>query len=166
MSQSLAEVFRTELGRRPGGRQPEQRATRTRRQTARILGSVPLFRGYSARHLSELARDTDELAFAAGGHVLEEGQLGETLYVVLSGTGKVVRGGRTLGQVMPGDFFGELSALDGGPRTASIVATTPMRVLRLFRHSLLRQIQREPSLALRLLEGIAIRLRRLGDTGS
>jgi protein phosphatase len=166
MSQSLAELFRSELGRRPSGRQPEQRATRTRRQTARILGSIPLFRGYSSRHLADLAKEADELTFSAGEHVLEEGQLGETLYVVLSGTGKVVRGGRTLGRVVPGDFFGELSAIDGGPRSASIVAVTPMRVLRLFRRSLLRQIEREPVLAVRLLEGIAVRLRQLGDTGS
>lgn len=165
MSQSLAELFASDPSSRKPGPRPEQQATRTRRQTAKILGSVPLFRGYAGRHLNELAKETDELVFATGEHVVEEGHLGETLFVVLSGSAKVVRGGRTVGKVVPGDFFGELSAIDGGPRSASVVAITPMRVLRLFRHTLTKQLGREPALALRLLDGMAARLREVGQAG-
>jgi CRP-like cAMP-binding protein len=165
MSQSLAELLAHDASRRGRGPRPEQEATRTRRQTAQILGSVPLFRGYASRHLSALAKETEELVYAAGEHLVEEGQLGETLFVVLSGSAKVVRGGRVVGRVVPGDFFGELSAIDGGPRSASVIATTPMRTLRLFRHTLIRQLEREPALALRLLDGMAARLRQVGQTG-
>ncbi len=111
-------------------RQPEQPARRTRRQTAAVLGGVPMFADFTKRHLNRLAADTDELTFAPGQIIVTEGDPGETLFVVLEGQAKVVRGKRKVGEVLPGDFFGELSAIDGGPRTASVIATTPMRVLR------------------------------------
>jgi CRP-like cAMP-binding protein len=87
--------------------------------------------------------------------------LGETLFVVLSGKGKVTRGRRKVGEVLPGDFFGELSALDGGPRTATVTAETPMRVLRLFRHTLMDLLRDEPRLILKLLDGIVRRIREI-----
>ena len=90
---------------------------------------------------------------------------GETLFVVLSGRRKVTRGGRKVGEAVPGDFFGELSALDGGPRTATIVAETPMRVLRLFRHTLRGVVEHEPTLTMKLLDGIVRRMRR-GPAGT
>jgi CRP-like cAMP-binding protein len=62
---------------------------------------------------------------------------------------------------VPGDFFGELSALDGGPRTASVVTDTPTEVLRLFRHSLQRVLREEPALTMGLLVGLARRLRHV-----
>jgi CRP-like cAMP-binding protein len=57
--------------------------------------------------------------------------------------------------------FGELSAIDGGPRTADVVAETPLVVLRLFRRTLLRLLHEEPGLALKLLDVIVRRLRQL-----
>jgi CRP-like cAMP-binding protein len=81
--------------------------------------------------------------------------------VVLSGRGKVTRKGRKVGEVLPGDFFGELSALDGGPRSATVAAETPMRVLRLFRHTLEELLRQEPGLILKLLDGIVRRVREV-----
>jgi CRP-like cAMP-binding protein len=74
----------------------------------------------------------------------------------------VVRKKRTVAHLLPGDFFGELSALDGGPRTASVVAETPVRVLRLFRHTLMKMIKDEPQVAMKLLDGIVRRIRQVG----
>ena len=71
------------------------------------LAGVPLFAGFTKRHLARLARETDELGFSPGERIVEEGMLGETLYVVLSGRAKVTRAGRKVGEVLPGDFFGE-----------------------------------------------------------
>jgi CRP-like cAMP-binding protein len=62
---------------------------------------------------------------------------------------------------MPGDFFGELSAIDGGPRTASVIAETPMQVLRLFRRTLMALIKDEPQVSLKLLDGITRRVRQV-----
>jgi CRP-like cAMP-binding protein len=149
-------------------RQPEQPMRRTRRQTAEALAHVPMFSDLSKRQLHRLAAATDELAFEPGQIVVREGDPGETLFVVLSGEAKVMRGRRRVGEVVPGDFFGELSAIDGGPRTASVVAVTPFQVLRLFRRTLRELIDDEPKVTLKLLDGVVRRLRqveRLSKTG-
>ena len=139
-------------------------ATQVRRSVA-ALNAVPLFDGSSKRHLHRLAAEAEVVAFEADRAIVEEGGAGEAMFVVLSGRARVVRGGRTVATLVPGDFFGELSALDGGPRTASIVSETPMELLRLFRHTLRRMIEEEPSLAMRLLEGLARRLRQVRPGG-
>lgn len=142
-------------------RQPEVRARRTLRETSTVLAGVPLFGDLRKRDLHRLAKQADELAFDPGERIVEEGMRGETLFVVLAGHGRVMRQGAEVGEVLPGDFFGELSALDGGPRTASIVAETPMRVLRLFRRTLVELIHDDPQLSLKLLDGIVRRIRQV-----
>jgi len=141
--------------------QPEVRASRTKRETAVALSGVPLFADLPKRHLQRLAREADELAFAAGEQIVREGSLGETVFVVMEGRAKVTRNGRRVGEVLPGDFFGELSAIDGGPRTASIAAVTPVRVVRLFRRTLRRLLQDEPQLTVKILDGIVRRIRQV-----
>ena len=125
------------------------------------LAGVPMFQGFSRRHLNHLAAEADEVHFRPGEHVVEEGLLGETLFVVLEGQAKVVRGGRKVATLLPGDFFGELSALDGGPRSATVIAETPLATVRLFRHTLVALLQRESGLRIGLLQGIARRIREI-----
>jgi CRP/FNR family cyclic AMP-dependent transcriptional regulator len=162
MSQSFPDLWRREeAGRRANPRRPEQAPKRTKRQTATALAGVPLFADFSKKHLQRLAADTDELTFAPGESVVREGELGETLFVVLAGEGKVVRAKRKVGTVLPGDFFGELAAIDAQPRSASVVAVTPLRVLRLFRRHLLALLDDEPQVTLKLLDGIVRRIRQV-----
>jgi CRP/FNR family transcriptional regulator, cyclic AMP receptor protein len=162
MSRGIPDALMPGPGRRRrAARQPEVALTRTRHETAAVLGMIPLFAQLSKRHLQRLARDSDELDFEPGQRIVEEGMLGEAMFVVLAGQGKVMRGGRRVGKVVPGDFFGELSVLDGGPRSATIAAETPMRVLRLFRHTLLEMLKEEPALSLKLLDGIVRRIREI-----
>jgi CRP-like cAMP-binding protein len=71
-----------------------------------------------------------------------------------------------VGSVVPGDFFGELSTIDGGPRTATVVAETPMRVLRLFRATLRKLLDDEPQLAIKILDGIVRRIRQVERGGA
>jgi protein phosphatase len=120
-----------------------------------------LFGGLSKRHLRRLAEESDVARYTPGRAIVEEGQSGEAMYVLLSGSARVVRGHRTVATLIPGDFFGELSALDRGPRTASIVAETHVEVLRVFRHTLYDLLRAEPSLVFRMLEGLARRLRNV-----
>ena len=141
--------------------QPEVRASRTKRETAVALSGVPLFADLPKRHLQRLAREADELPFAPGEQIVREGSLGETVFVVMEGRAKVTRNGRRVGEVLPGDFFGELSAIDGGPRTASITAVTPVRVVRLFRRTLRKLLQDEPKLTVKILDGIVRRIRQV-----
>lgn len=163
MSQSLPDLWRRESsgssGRAP--RQPEQPIARTKRQSAAALGGVPIFADLPKRHLRRLARDTDELTFAPGEAVVREGDLGETLFVVLEGEGTVTRAGKKVGSVVPGDFFGELAAIDAEPRTASVTAVTRLRVLRLFRRHLMALLDDEPQVTMKLLDGIVRRLRQV-----
>jgi CRP/FNR family cyclic AMP-dependent transcriptional regulator len=148
--------------RSPGGRQPEQRLRRTRRETAQALSVVPLFEGFTKRDLSRLAEETDVVSFPAGTTVVEEGLLGETMFVILSGEAKVVKGGkRRLGTVRPGDFFGEVALLDGAPRSASVVAETPLEAIRLYRRTLLKTLGAEPQLTLKILDSLVRRVRAL-----
>ena len=164
MSQSLPDALLRE--RRPvGGRRPEVSASRTRRETVVALGGVPLFADLPKRALQRLAKQADELTFQPGEHLVDEGLLGETLFVVMQGQAKVTRRGRRVGSVVPGDFFGELSTIDGGPRTATIVAETPMRVLRLFRATLRKLLDDEPQLAVKILDGIVRRIRQVERGG-
>lgn len=133
----------------------------TLRRSVAALAAVPLFDGFSKRHLRRLAREADAVEFGPGRAIVEEGQSGEALFVILTGTARVVRAGRKVATLIPGDFFGELSALDGGPRTASVVPETPVEVLRVFRHTLFKMVEQEPALAMGLLEGLARRLRQV-----
>ncbi len=82
-------------------------------------------------------------------------------FVVLEGQAKVTRGKRKVGEVLPGEFFGELSLIDGGPRSASVIADTPMRVLRVFRRTLTGLWRDEPNLAIRVLDGMVRRVREV-----
>jgi CRP/FNR family cyclic AMP-dependent transcriptional regulator len=133
----------------------------TLKRSVIALAAVPLFDGFSKAHLRRLAREADLVEFGPGRAIVEEARAGEAMFVILTGKARVVRAGRKVGALIPGDFFGELSALDGGPRTASVVPDTPMEVLRLYRHTLVRLMKQEPALAMNMLEGIARRLRQV-----
>ena len=126
------------------------------------LARVPLFAGLSARHLRRLADLTEEQRYMEGSSVVREGEPGDTFYVILEGEAKVLSGARrVLNRLQPGDFFGEISLLDGGPRTASVVAETPLTMLALPRRAFLRSIEQEPAVGVKLLAHTATMLRRL-----
>jgi CRP/FNR family transcriptional regulator, cyclic AMP receptor protein len=71
-----------------------------------------------------------------------------------------VRGGRTAARLSAGDFFGEISVLDGEPRTATVVAETPLRCLTLSRRDFVDVLEGEARLAVTILREVARRLRR------
>jgi CRP/FNR family transcriptional regulator, cyclic AMP receptor protein len=120
---------------------------------------VPLFAELSRKHLRQVAEHADIIGFREREIIVEAGQPGGTFYVVLEGAARVTRGGRTIGRLEPGDFFGEISLLDGGPRTASVIADTPVTAIRIFKRSFDRVVSREPGVASKILEVVARRLR-------
>lgn len=81
------------------------------------------------------------------------------MFVVLEGSAKVVRSGRTISHRGPGEFFGEISMLDGRPRAATVIAETPMRCMVLYQDSLRRLLMSDPKAAWALGESLATRLR-------
>lgn len=132
------------------------------KQDRDALARVPLFSGLAPRHLKKLADLTEEQKFMEGARVVREGDIGDTFYVIREGEAKVVSGtGRVVNRLRPGDFFGEISLLDGGPRTATVIADTPMRMLALPRKAFLQVLQQEPVVGVKLLGYTAFMLRRL-----
>jgi CRP-like cAMP-binding protein len=126
------------------------------------LAQVPLFSGLAPRYLKRLADLTEEQRYMEGATIVREGDVGDTFYVILEGEAKVLSGsGRVVNRLRPGEFFGEISLLDGGPRTASVVAATPLTMLALPRKAFLNVLQLEPAIGVKLLTHAAAMLRRL-----
>jgi CRP-like cAMP-binding protein len=124
-----------------------------------LLATVPLFAGLSRRHLRRLAEHADLVRFRERERIVEAGQPGGTFYVIIEGEARVHRGTRTLGRLAPGEFFGEISLLDGGPRTASVVAETPVVAIRIFKRSFDKVVSQDPGVASGILQVVAARLR-------
>jgi CRP/FNR family transcriptional regulator, cyclic AMP receptor protein len=95
----------------------------------RALAGVALFSHCGPRDLEFVASRTDEVAVAAGHELLRQGQPGDTFFVLLEGAAAVDVGGQPRRTLGPGDFFGEISMLDRGPATATVVTTTPARLM-------------------------------------
>jgi CRP/FNR family transcriptional regulator, cyclic AMP receptor protein len=131
---------------------------RERRELA--LKQAPLFANVPRRHLRSIAKVTGVRGYEEGASIIREGDPGSTFYALLDGRAKVVRRGRTVNRLSPGDFFGEISLLDPGPRTASVVAESPLRCLTLGGKDFERVLAGEPVLALRILRELASRLRK------
>jgi CRP-like cAMP-binding protein len=126
------------------------------------LAQVPLFTELSPRHMKRVGDLMEEQRYMDGATVVREGDIGDTFYVIREGEAKVVtRSGRVVNRLRPGDFFGEISLLDGGPRTASVVAETPLTMLALTRNAFLRLVRDEPAVAVGLLTYAARLLRRM-----
>ena len=97
----------------------------------RLLGGTPLFEGVPAGELAAIAGELDDRRHAEGEVLVGEGAGGADFFVVLDGTAEVEAGGAHVAALGPGDFFGEVGALDQGPRTATVRATTPVHALSL-----------------------------------
>jgi CRP-like cAMP-binding protein len=123
------------------------------------LAEVPMFAFLPKRHLRRIARQMLDYEFEAGRTIVRQGENGETLFVLLEGRARVVRGGRAVARLRPGDFFGELAVLDDRPRTASVVADSPVRCVVLHRDELRKILAEEPRAAWALLRAMAGRLR-------
>ena len=102
----------------------------------RMLAGVPLFSGLPKRHLKRIGDLAETADYMAGASLVKEGTEGDAFYVIIEGLAKVVMGERTINRLMPGDYFGEISLLDGGVRTASVVSETPLKVLVIDRKAL------------------------------
>jgi CRP/FNR family cyclic AMP-dependent transcriptional regulator len=127
----------------------------------RALGATPLFAGLSKRQLREIARNSGVSTYPEGATVVKEGAAGTVFYLILDGAVKVVRKGRTVGRLGSGDFFGEMSLLDGAPRTADVVTEAVTRLLSLPQSGFRAAVRSDGRLALRIMEAMAGRLRRL-----
>jgi CRP-like cAMP-binding protein len=123
------------------------------------LRKVPLFSACADDELQVIYDHTNEVNIRAGDVLATEGRSGREFVVILEGTAKVLVGGREVATLQPGDFFGEVALLDGGPRTATVVAETEVRAEVSSKQEFDELIERAPHLARNLLVGLARRLR-------
>lgn len=126
-----------------------------------VIASVPLFGSLSKRHVKRIAALTSTVEYESGDVVIQEGEPGDSFFVTVSGQARVLSGGKTLHRLIPGDHFGEISLLDGGMRSASVVADTPLSLLRLPRGPFLKMVKDDADLARELLASLARMVRRV-----
>ncbi len=131
-----------------------------------VLADVPLFAGLNTRHLRKVAGLGRIRRIHEGARVIRAGDPGDSLYVVLDGEVSIGRRGLPALTLGIGSFFGELALIDGGPRTATIVAKTPIVCLTIGRTPFLRLLRAEPAIAVAVLEELAGRLRAVQSSSS
>ncbi|MBL0938048.1 MAG: Crp/Fnr family transcriptional regulator [Gemmatimonadaceae bacterium] len=136
---------------------------------ADFLATVPLFRELDRQALRGFAEVTREQRVAKGALVVTEGDAGDALYVVRSGEVKVALPGDEgreviLGILNVGDHFGELSLIDGRPRSAHVVATQASTLIVLRRADFRRQVEQNPQVAWGLMVELSRRLRQADGT--
>ena len=128
-------------------------------QIVKQLANVPIFSACSRRELSLVSKAAKEVKHKAGTVIAREGQRGVGLFLILKGECAVTVGGKAKAVLGPGDFFGEIALLDGGPRTASVTAMSDVRLAGLTEWVFRGLLMEHPSIAVKTLEAVAGRLR-------
>ncbi|HEY7659620.1 MAG TPA: cyclic nucleotide-binding domain-containing protein [Actinomycetota bacterium] len=123
------------------------------------LAKVPIFSECSKRELGIISRAAKEVSHREGTVIAREGERGVGLFLILEGRCVVSIGGKTKAKLGPGDFFGEVALLDGGPRTATVTAMTPVKLVGITGWVFRGLLMEHPSIALKTLEAVAGRLR-------
>ena len=129
-----------------------------------LLKKVPLFAACSEKDLRRLDRAADELDIAAGQALTKQGQLGREVFIILDGSAEVTKDGVHVADLGPGAHVGELSLLDGGPRSATVTTTALTRVLVLTKPAFNGVLDEVPTLAHKLLVSLAHRLREAEES--
>lgn len=130
---------------------------------AAMLGAVPLFSSLSKRECQMIAKSATVVEVEAGAELFREGDTGRDFYLVLAGTVAVRRGRRKVAALGPGDYFGELAVLDDAPRSATVTAETPARLLVIGRRELAALLEEVPVMGRKLLVAMAARLRQADE---
>jgi CRP-like cAMP-binding protein len=141
----------------------EDPLTLTQDRRTELLASCRLFSGVAPTDLSAVAGRAIEVDFPANHVIARQGEIGTGFFLVVSGSVRVVRGGDEVAVLGPGDFFGELSVLDGQPRVAQVVSLEPTRCLALASWDFEQALLDSPTLALAILRGLAARLRSVTE---
>jgi len=130
-----------------------------KKSAAELLAGVDLFLGLSKKELRAIAAMAKEMQFDEGQRVVAEGEEGGRFHLILEGKAKVTVRGRTRNTLGPGDYFGEISLIDGGPRSATVTAETPLRSLALAEWNFRPLLKEVPTIAPKVLVEMCRRLR-------
>jgi CRP-like cAMP-binding protein len=117
-----------------------------------LMKGVPLFAGCSKAELQKIAALADELDLGEGATLIREGERGREFIVIVDGTVRVTRAGKTVRDLGAGDFIADV------PRTATVTATAPVRLLVVTDRAFRGLIEQMPSIATKVLQSLGQRL--------
>ena len=120
-----------------------------------------LFEGFNKTDLRHLLDVAKVVHHGAGHTIITEGDKGAGLQLIIAGEARVVRGGRTAARLGPGDIFGEMALIDGGPRTATVIADSEMTTLGISGWDFRAVVRNRPAMAWALLEHMSGRIREM-----
>ena len=140
-------------------RQARQSRRRGKRSKQELLANVRLFSICNKRELARIASLVDEVDAPKGKVLVRQGDLGSECFVIADGRAKATIQGKGSAMLGPGSFFGEMSLLDQGPRSATVTAETDMHLLVLGSREFSALVEEVPIVAVRMMRGLAERLR-------
>src|SRR4051812_39936032 len=123
------------------------------------LKAIPLFSACTDRELASIGQYLKEVDYPAGKQIMRAGESGAGLDIILDGEVRVVVGDHEEKRLGPGAFFGEIALRDRGPRTATVVAETPVHALSLSSWNFRGALKAHPGMAIKMLEEMARRIR-------
>jgi len=135
-----------------------------RDEKIRLLERVPIFEGCSTRQLRAVADISKVVEVPERTVLTRQGEPGEEFFIIVDGTALVTLSMHKKHRLKPGEFFGEMSLLDGGPRSATVKAETDLRVLVINRAHFWELISAVPELTQQMLVGLSRRLRAIENT--
>jgi CRP/FNR family cyclic AMP-dependent transcriptional regulator len=124
------------------------------------LEEVGLLAGCSRRQLRAIARISEVIEVPAATVLARDGTAGDEFFLILDGSARVEVSPRKRSRLEPGQYFGEMSLLDGGPRSASVTAETPLRLLVIKRRDFTTLLKEAPELTQSLLATLSQRVRQ------
>ena len=130
-------------------------------QKLELLRRVPLFAGLEQDELEAIGQIAEEMDAPAGEELTHEGRHEGYFFVIVSGTVRVERRGKAVNTLHDGEFLGEISLLDGGPRTATATTETPSALLVMTHPRFAQLLDASPSIRAAVLAEVGRRLRRL-----
>lgn len=124
-----------------------------------LLQKVSLFRSLSRKQLEQVAGLADEIVVPAGKRLATAGDSGQELFIIIEGDAVARPAGKGTVRLGPGEFFGEMSLVDGGPRSATVDAATSMRLLVVGRREFWRLLEAAPPLGVKIMSVLSRRVR-------
>lgn len=128
-----------------------------------LLKAIPIFSTCRSGDLSQIGQLLDEVDIADGQEITREGDSAGEMFIISSGTARVVRGGRQVAEMGPGSVIGEMALISEGRRNATVTAVGPVKAFVAAHREFHSLMDRYPDFRMRVLEGLAAKVRMLED---